>query len=73
MIMTGLAKVAIPALGVLLVVAGVAAAVAWGGTLFANSNEGEEAAVPAATPRAAMPPIDAAAPTEIETATFALG
>lgn len=71
--MTGLAKIAIPALGVLLVVGGIAAAVFWGGTLFANSSEGEEPELPASAPQAAIPPIDAAAPTGLETATFALG
>ena len=73
MMMTGLAKIAIPAVGALLVVAGVAAAVAWGGTLFAPSPESEEATVPAAAPRGAIPAMDAAAPAEVETATFALG
>ena len=71
--MQGLARVAIPALGILLVAAGVAGAVYFGGTLFANSTEGEDVAVPAAVPQAALPPIDAAAPAELETATFALG
>jgi hypothetical protein len=71
--MSGLAKVAIPALGVLLVAAGIAGAVLWGGTPSAGSASSEDPATPAATPRPAIPPIDAAAPARTETATFALG
>jgi hypothetical protein len=71
--MTGLAKVAIPTLGVLLVAAGITGAVWWGGAPFASSTSREDPATPAATPRLASPPIDAAAPARTETATFALG
>ena len=71
--MKSLAKIAIPALAVLLVAGGIAGAVYFGGTLFANSSEREDTVAPDSTLPAAIPPIDAAAPAEVETATFALG
>lgn len=71
--MTGLAKIAISMLGVLLVAGGIAGAVYLGGTLFADSSEGEEPEVPGSAYWGAIPPIDAAAPAQTETATFALG
>ena len=73
MIMTSPVKVAIPALGLLLVAAAMASAVLWGGAPSASSTSSEDPATPAATPRLSIPPIDAAAPARTETATFALG
>jgi hypothetical protein len=76
MIMTGLAKAAVPVMGAVLVAAGIAAVILWGGKLFANTTTHQDQAVAAdsaSDPRAAIPPIDAAAPAETETATFALG
>jgi hypothetical protein len=73
MIMTSLAKVAIPALGVLLLAGGIAGAVYWRGALFAEPSTGEDPATLVSAPAAAIPPIDADAPAQTETATFALG
>jgi hypothetical protein len=74
--MADLFRIATPTLGVVVVVASVVALVLVGQGAYSGSAR-DSASVASTTPAQAplpeVPPIDAAAPARLETATFALG
>jgi hypothetical protein len=72
--MADLIRVAIPARRTVMVGAGVVGLVLAGlGIYFGLTRRNMLTQTRSTAPRAALPPIDAAAPVETETATFALG